>query len=243
MFGKEKFFIQEPRASFFAGFAAGIGVFALIGFIILLVNYFGDGSSIKNISSKKTTTTNTENGDTVLQGPSGPVDIKVTDDDHIQGDLDKAKITIVEFSDFQCPFCQSFHPTLEKIVSEYGNDVAWVYKHFPLDSIHPNARPAAEASECAAEQDKFWEFAGKLFENQSRLGTDYYKELASELGLNTKKFNSCVDSGKYKDKVESDYQEGVAAGVRGTPGSFINGQPLNGAQPYETVKAAIDSLL
>lgn len=167
------------------------------------------------------------------------VSLEVTKDDHVRGESN-AIVTLVEFSDFQCPFCQRFHPTVIQALSEYSDSLRWVYKHFPLDAIHLQARPAAEASECAAEQGKFWEFADALFENQSRLGGDYYSELAGDLELNVNKFNECVNGRKYKDKVESDYQLGIRLGVRGTPASFINGELLVGAVPYPSLQSAIE---
>lgn len=172
---------------------------------------------------------------------SGP-DIQVSGKDHIRGKID-APITIVEFSDFQCPFCQRFHPTMQQVLDEYPNDVRWVYKHFPLDSIHPQARPTAEASECASEQGKFWEFADAMFENQSKLGKNFYSETAQNLGLDESQFESCVDSRKYKDRVDNDYKEGLSLGVRGTPTSFANGQTIPGAVPYSQVKSIIEGLL
>ncbi len=168
--------------------------------------------------------------------------VSVSSDDHIRGDKD-APVTIVEFSDFQCPFCKRFHPTVKQVLGEYSKEVRWVYKHFPLDSIHPQARPAAEASECAAEQDKFWEFTDGLFENQSRLGGSLYKELAQDIGLNVNKFESCLSSGKYKDKVEADLQEGIKLGVNGTPGGFVNGEQIAGAVSYGTLKTMVEQAL
>lgn len=163
-------------------------------------------------------------------------------EEHVRGDID-APVTIVEFSDFQCPFCLKFHPTMMQVMQNYQGQVKWVYKHFPLDSVHPQARPAAEASECAAEQNKFWEFADGLFENQSKLGETLYKDLASQFGLDMNQFEYCVSSRKYKDKVEQDLQQGIALGVEGTPGNFINGQSVPGAVPYETLKSSIDQAL
>ncbi len=164
-------------------------------------------------------------------------------EEHVRGDID-APITIVEFSDFQCSFCSGFHPTIMQVMQNYQGRVKWVYKHFPLDSIHLQARPAAEASECADEQNKFWEFVDGLFENQSKLGETFYRGLASELGLDMSQFEDCVSSRKYKDKVEQDLQQGIASGVRGTPGNFINGQSVSGgAVPYETLKSLIDQAL
>ncbi len=169
-------------------------------------------------------------------------ELTVSEKDHIRGNPD-APVTIVEYSDFQCPFCARFHPTVQQILEDYPDQVRWVYKHFPLDSIHSEARPSAEASECAAEQGKFWEFADGLFENQSRLGSNLYKEIASKIGLNIGQFENCVSSRKYKDKVEADYQEGIKAGVTGTPGSFVNGEKIPGAVPYDYLKTTVEQAL
>lgn len=177
--------------------------------------------------------------------PESKTEIIITEKDHIRGNP-KALVTIVEFSDFQCPFCKRFHPTVQQILENYSDQVRWVYKHFPLDEIHSEARPSAEASECVFEQkgnDGFWQFADRLFENQSRLGNNLYTELASELSLNMSQFNDCLSSRKYKDHVEANYQEGINLGVRGTPGNFVNGQAVSGAVPYETLKAAVDKAL
>ena len=174
--------------------------------------------------------------------PPAKVDITVNDNDRIKGNKD-APITIVEFSDIQCPFCARFHPTMEQAVRDYPDKVRWVYKHFPLDSIHPYARKASEASECAGDQNKFWEYLGKLFDNQSQINPSYLNQLAGEMGLDQSKFDSCLTDGKYTQKVNDDYQEGLKYGVRGTPGNFINGQSISGAVPYAQIKAMIDSLL
>ena len=173
------------------------------------------------------------------------VKIAVKDNDHIRGDFE-APVTIVEFSDFQCPFCSRFHPTVQQIVEDYPNQVRWVYKHFPLDSTHPQARPAAEASECIWEQkgnEGFWQFSDGLFGSQSKLGASLYAELAANLGLNMAQFESCVSSRKYQDHVEADLQEGIKLGVRGTPGSFVNGVAVSGAVSYTTLKAAVEQAL
>ena len=155
-------------------------------------------------------------------------------------------ITFIEFSDIQCPFCQRFHPTVQQAMAEYPGQIRWVYKHFPLDSIHPMARSAAEASECVAEQlgdEGFFEYLDRLFAKQTSLGPDLYVAEAVALGANEGQFTSCVERGKYQQKVNDDYQAGLAAGVRGTPTSFINGQSLSGALPHESVKQVIDSMV
>ena len=166
-------------------------------------------------------------------------------DDHIRGNPN-AKVTLVEFSDFECPFCSRFHPTMLQALEEYRDQVRWVYKHFPLDAIHPQARPAAEASECVWEQrgdEGFWEFADAMFENQSRLGNAFYEEVALDIGVNLSQFQTCISERKYQDKVEQDYQQGLQAGVAGTPGSFVNGVPVRGAIPYSQLQSIIEAQL
>ena len=169
---------------------------------------------------------------------------KLVDDDPMKGQK-SAPVTIVEFSDFQCPFCARFYTdTLTQIQKDYidTGKVKIVYRDFPL-SFHTNAQPAAEAAECADDQGKFWQFHDKLFENQQALSGDNYKLWAKELGLDTKKFNDCVDSNKYASEVQKDMTDGQAAGVSGTPAFFVNGQFLSGAQPYAAFKSAIDAAL
>ena len=131
-------------------------------------------------------------------------------------------------------------------LQEYGDQVRWVYKHFPLDSIHPQARPSAEASECVWEQngdEGFWEFADAMFEQQARLDPSFYREVAGDIGINLAQFDNCVSTRKYQDKVEQDYQQGLQAGVSGTPGSFVNGVPVRGAIPYSQLQSIIEAQL
>lgn len=204
------------------------------------VVFIGGGG--KNISEKTQVAKVSPSADSQPTEPEGTAQLVVAEEDHIRGNPE-AVVTIIEFSDFQCPFCSRFHPTVKQILEDYPDQVRWVYKHFPLDSIHPEARPSAEASECAAEQAKFWEFSDGLFENQSRLGKTLYKELAQNLGLNMNQFEDCVSSRKYKDHVEADLQEGIKAGVTGTPGSFVNGEKIPGAVPYDYMKEAVERAL
>ena len=183
--------------------------------------------------------------------PSGIVDVSA-DDDPFMGDKN-APVTIIEFSDFQCPFCRRFwSDTLSQIKTQYidTGKVKLVYRDFPLDSIHPGAKPAAEAAECAEDQGKFWEMHDKIFEEQNKQGqgtvqfgvTDL-KNWAGELGLDQDKFDSCLDDGKYADEVAKDFQDGAQAGVQGTPSFFINGKQLSGAQPFAAFQQAIDAEL
>ncbi len=153
-----------------------------------------------------------------------------------------APVQIIEFSDFQCPFCFQAHPTVAKVLSTYGDKIRFVYRHYPLPN-HPNARPAAEAAACAAEQDKFWPYHDRLFENQSKLSAPDLKQHAAALGLDAAKFGACVDSHKYSDLVDEDMAAGEEAGVSGTPAFFVNGRVLGGAQPFEAFKRVIDEEL
>lgn len=223
------------------GFFIGVAVTAIIGYIFM-------GSSQSNDTEKDETTKNTNinsvvNTNSKAAAPSGSakVDIEVSAEDHVRGD-ENAAITIVEFSDLQCPYCASFHTTMKQVIDNYEGQVKWVYKHFPIAS-HPYAQEAAEASECAGDQGKFWEYTDELFENQSAIDSTYLKQAAADLSLNTSEFEECLDSGKFSDRVKADYQEGLEAGVTGTPGGFINGEKLGGAVPYSQLKVTIDSLL
>lgn len=240
------FQILDAKTSFWLGFGAAILSIGTIGFIILGSCVLKGSCSIGSFSNKTDSNTVSDtintNSDTT---PSENVPV-VTKDDHIRGNVN-AKITLVEYSDFQCPYCGSFHPTMNKVIEEYKDKVRWVYRHFPL-SFHPNAQPAALAAECASEQGKFWEFADSMFANQDSLGDEYYKKLATDNKLNIKKFNDCYSSKKYLNKIQSQAQTGGAAGVDGTPGTFVvdqngNATPLKGAVQYETIKAEIDKLL
>jgi protein-disulfide isomerase len=153
-----------------------------------------------------------------------------------------AKVTIVEWSDFQCPFCSRVTPTLKQIKEAYPKDVRVVFRHQPL-SFHPNAKPAAEASMAAHEQGKFWEMHDKLFSNQSALDRATFEKYAQELGLDMAKFRAALDSGKYRAKVEADAAAGAAVGANGTPTFFVNGREFVGAQPFANFKKVIDEEL
>ena len=153
-----------------------------------------------------------------------------------------APIELVEFSDFQCPFCLKARPTVTKVLDTYGDQIKFVHRHFPL-SNHPNAWPAAEASECAAEQGQFWPYHDRLFANSTKLTDGDLKQAAAELGMNSGRFNDCVDSHKYKAKVDADLKAGTEAGINGTPAFFINGRLLSGAQPFDAFKRIIDDEL
>lgn len=153
-----------------------------------------------------------------------------------------APVQIIEFADFQCPFCLRADPTVKQVLSTYGDKVRLVYRHYPLPT-HPNARPAAEAAACAAEQGKFWEYHDRLFANQSKLAPADLKQDAVDLGLDASKFDACFDAQKFKADIDTDVKAGDAAGVNGTPAFFINGRLVSGAQPFDVFKRIIDEEL
>ena len=153
-----------------------------------------------------------------------------------------APVTIVEFSDFQCPFCGRVEPTLKQVRDKYGDKVRLVYLDFPL-GIHDHAIDAASAGRCAGEQGKFWPFHDAMFANQSKLAPADLKADAKKLGLDTAKFDDCLDKGKYKGAIETDMAQGRDLGVDGTPAFFINGRPLTGAQPFDKFQSTIDQEL
>lgn len=154
-----------------------------------------------------------------------------------------APITIIEFSDFQCPFCKRVLPVLTQLLEQYAGKVKLAFRDFPLANIHPQAQKAAEAAHCAGEQGKYWEYHDLLFERQETLPTANLVEYAQGLGLNSQVFQTCLESSKYKAKVERNHADGMKAGITGTPAFFINGRPISGAQPLETFKAIIDEEL
>lgn len=154
----------------------------------------------------------------------------------------KAPITIIEFSDFECPFCSRVNPALEEAMSTYGDQVRVVFRQFPLN-IHPRAQKAAEASLCAHDQGKFWQLHDLMFADQRKLEVADLKAKAASLGVDQAKFDSCLDSGKYASKVAADLRDGQAAGVTGTPALFVNGRFINGAVPFSELAKVIDDEL
>jgi protein-disulfide isomerase len=154
-----------------------------------------------------------------------------------------APVTIIEFSDYQCPFCQRVEPTLKRLRAAYGDKIRIVWKDFPLTQIHPQAFKAGEAAHCAGDQGKYWELHDVLFSNQSELQVDDLKRHALTLGLKADAFNQCLDSSKHGERVRDGVSEGNQLGVNSTPTIFINGRRLSGAQPYDVFAAVIDEEL
>ena len=165
----------------------------------------------------------------------------VAAEDHIRGDL-AAPVKVIEFSDFECPFCLRVFPTVTELLKTYGDRIRLAYRHYPLPN-HPNARPAAEAAACANEQGKFWQYHDRLFSSPGKLSGDDLKQHAAELGLDAAAFNACVDARKYQKAVDADIAAGEAVGVSGTPAFFINGRPVFGAMPIENFKQIIEEEL
>jgi len=196
--------------------------------------------------------------------PPVVVDNVSADDDPSWGPAD-AKVTIVEFSDFQCPYCSRFvSQAYPQIKQQYEGKVRFVFRDFPLSTIHPWAEKGAEAAGCANEQGKFWEYHDAIFQNQTALTEKYstaaaaqpadaaaalaavvdtLKSTATDLGLDTAAFNQCLDSGARAQEIQKDYQDGISYGVQGTPAFYVNGLLISGAQPFANFQAAIDAAL
>lgn len=165
------------------------------------------------------------------------------DDDPSLGS-DDAPITIIEFSDYECPYCRQWHNEVySQLLDTYGDQIRFVYRDFPLESIHPNAMSAAYAADCALEQGEFWDYHDKLFSNELGLSPEAYQEYASQLGLDEEQFQECLDSGRYQEEVQSDFEFAANLGVRSTPTFFINGIAVVGAQPFEIFQQVIDKEL
>jgi protein-disulfide isomerase len=164
------------------------------------------------------------------------------DRNRLRGDP-KAPVTIVEFSDFQCPFCARVQPTLQAVLEKYKGKVNISFRDFPLNSIHAQAAKAAEGGRCAGEQGKFWEFHDRIFADNSKLDPASLVTHAKAAGLDDKTFETCLSSGKFRAPVEQDTSDGARAGVNGTPGFFINGVALSGAQPVSEFEKVIDTEL
>lgn len=230
---------------------------AIISFSILLS---GGIIKIKGLEAQRPSTTASQaaQAPTAPQVPpseptAGPVEPLKTED-HVRGDRN-ARVLLFEYSDLECPFCKRFHPTAKQVVDEYKGQVAWVYRHFPLDQIHSKADKEAEAVECAKDQggdDAFWKLTDKIFEvtpSNNGLNLDDLPKLAGDVGLNSSTLKNCLDAGKYAAHVEEDYQGGIKAGITGTPGNILLDTKTNktklipGAVPFDQFKTAIDDLL
>src|SRR5512133_1749105 len=235
-----------PKTMFILGLAVGIGSMALLA-LIAIISMLLNGSDFNlakgtsaAANNPAAVVDNTNNQPAAEQPAAGPVP-EVTDADHIRGKAD-AKVTIIEYSDFQCPYCQRHTDTIKQTLTAFPNDVRVVFRHFPLTSIHPFAQKAAEASECANKQGKFWDMHDQLFvlsASDAGLSIDGMKKIASDLKLDTNAFNTCLDSGETAAIIDASAVGGSSAGVTGTPANFVNGELMEGALPFDTFKQAI----
>jgi protein-disulfide isomerase len=210
--------------------------------VLLIISIFTGGFGIKSEETKKTAPK--------AAAPSAPPSgagadmAKLADDDAVKGDAD-APVTIIEWSDYECPFCVRFiEQTYGQIVEQYINKgkVNLIFRDYPL-GFHANAQKAAEAAECAGEQGEYYAMHDKLFADGVKGGVASFKEFAKDLGLDTDDFNECLDSDAMAEEVKKDMADGQAAGIRGTPGFIINGKLISGAQPFDVFKQAIEAAL
>ena len=237
----------SPKLTFLFGLIAGVALTAIVGLAIILPRAYGP------TKSKATATTTT---DTNTTAPAQTYnDVKpVSSSDYMRGDKN-AKLTLIEYSDLECPYCKSFHPTMQQILADYKGQVNWVFRDFPL-SFHANAEKEAEASLCIGKlggNDKYWSFIDKIYERTTSNGTGFaltaLGPLAKEVGVNQDKFQSCLDSGEMAQTVKDESADGTTGGVQGTPTTLIvdqNGKTINGipgAYPVDQAKSIIDAVL
>jgi len=256
----EKGFLSSftSKGAFFLGLGSALVVFFAIGFFVLL-GVVLNGGRLGEVAGMKTTGNLAQANPTPSADQLAPEQAApnadgmrpISSDDWMSGDKN-APVTVVEYSDYECPFCKRHHPTIEQLVAEYDGKVNWVYRHFPLD-MHPKAKTEAEAAECVGElggSDAFWKFTDRIFEitpGNNGLDLAELPKIAEFAGVNVARFNECFESGKYRQKVEASVQDAVAAGGNGTPHNVIVAGNtkivLVGAQPIEAFKAEIDKLL
>ncbi|MBI5077649.1 thioredoxin domain-containing protein [Candidatus Falkowbacteria bacterium] len=232
---------STAKTNFFLGFFSGMALISIIAFFILLIVVFSGKQPVD--LSAKAKDADTAKEDVKKEEPQLVSVPAVAANDYFLGAKD-AKVVLIEYTDFECPFCLNHSKTSKKINETYGDKIKFVVRHFPL-SFHENAQKAAEAAECAGEQGKFWQMYDVLFAtNEAKtMGIEKWKAEAKKMGLNVTKFSECLDSGKYADKINQEIADGAAAGVDGTPATFINGQLVSGALPFEQFKSIIDGLL
>lgn len=251
---KDEEFYKEFKLGKDHMLAGFIGVLILAIFVSFATTGFGLDGITKSITNNKID--QKDSGQRGVQtDPEFTQDGSILIDSLIDDDISKgskdAPIVVVEFSDFQCPFCAKFYSqTLSQIEKDYveTGKIQFVYRDYPLSNIHPYAQKAAESAECARDQGKFWEYHNLLFENQAVLSDSSLKQFASDLGLDSTQFNECLDSDKYYDETQKDLKDGTTIGIRGTPGFAVGkrgekAQFISGARPYSSFKEVFDSLL
>lgn len=231
------FFDGNPKMIFAFGLVAGIALMAIFGGGIKIPRLGAEASgNDDDVLREFDTEDTTDEEDQAVLAP-------VTAADHIRGDIENAKVVMIEYSDFECPYCSLHQPVIQALYDEYGDDIAWVYRHYPLTSLHAEAYSSALASECAAEQGDFWAYADELYERQDEFGDELYESMAEDHGLDVDQFMDCYENEKYASEVSDDAASGYDAGVQGTPATFVNGILVAGAQPFDNFAEIIDSYL
>lgn len=257
---KKNFNSLSPATTFWLGLIGSVLVLCTVGFFVLLGLVMKGGFSGGVANTVKVTTGDTAPADDQQAGNKDALTVPVTGTikpvtsrDHVLGSAG-AKITLIEYSDFECPYCKNFDVVMQQVMKDYAGKVKWVYRHWPL-SFHANAQKEAEASECAYElggNTKFWQFADAIYKRTTANGTGFaltdLPKLAVELGLNQAKFETCLNGGKYKSYVEQQATDAQASGISGTPGLLIMGgkdgdQLVKGALPIDLMKQVIDKAL
>ncbi len=240
----------SPKTAFKFGLFSGLGIMFVVGFFILLGLLLNGNNALsfgKNNNNNNNVVNNANNNQPTNQGNVNNA-ADVSKADWVRGDS-KAPITIVEYSDIDCPFCQNFHATMKQLLQQYDGDVKWVYRHFPLTSLHPNAFTKAEAVECVGSlegNDAFWQFTDLLIEDKT-ITVDQLADKASGIGVDKNKFQACMDNHDFAQKIQDQANEAISAGGQGTPYSVIiagkQRLPINGALPLAQITQQLDSLI
>ena len=246
-----------PKMAFAGGFLLAstlmLGLMVVVALVMMSSGADFDKDDDDDKDDKKAAVVQDDDNDAPTPTPSNdvaeaPAPAGSIDLDNVNNVRGSGAITVVEYSDIDCPFCSRFHDTMKQVVEEYDGQVQWGYKHFPLTSLHPHATAKAVAAECAGAQGKFWEYTDGLFDNPST-STDEIDTVAEEVGLDVAAFNDCIDSGEKDGVVSADANEATDLGGRGTPYSVIvdeNGEILEtipGALPFDSVAQAVDKYL
>lgn len=250
------FDLLSPKSALVVGLVGGLMTLCTLGFFVLLSKEMGAGTLFAanndtyNLPSNPTPQPVQPSNNQPAPAAAMPA---LTNKDHIRGDKN-APVTLVVYSDYECPFCKTFHPTTVQALQKYAGKLKMVFRHYPLP-FHTNAAKEAEAAECVAElggNDAFWKFTDKIFErttsNGNGIALDALPSIAAEVGVNQSKFKSCLDSGKYASAIQDSMDKAGAAGVNGTPGSFLvakdgSTQLISGAVPLSQLQSAIEAAL
>ncbi len=238
------FWSGSPKAMFLMGLFLGLAISSIIGLAIVLGAVMNgklatNGALAANVPSAPSPSAPTPPDPSA---PSQPVKAVDEATDHTLGPKN-AKVTLIEYSDFQCPFCKRHEPTLQQLLQQFPKDVRLIYRHYPLRSIHQDAAKAAEASECATKlggAGMFWKMHDKMFAGQEAgIGIDALVGMAKSLGLDEARFKSCLTNGDTAARVQQDENSGNDAGVQGTPATFVNGRLVSGAVPFDQLKSIV----